>query len=101
MDALERLAQLDSTRRGALVVVRAHGGELHIRRVWCEDARAVYICSDENYARLAQGVAGLSPVGFPRQDVFVYDGAILSTHTGESVWGHLRPFAYSGERSGG
>jgi hypothetical protein len=64
--------------RGELVIVRAHGGKPLVRRLWDIDEQAVYICNEENFGRLVEGLHGLWPVGFPRDDVFVYDPVLLA-----------------------
>ena len=64
--------------RGEYVIVRAYGGELLVRKLWDSSPRKVYVCSDESYKRLL-GISGDNfppdcfPIGFPREDVFVFD----------------------------
>lgn len=60
--------------QGEVVIVRALGGRPLVRHLWAADDGAVYISVAAEYAKLANGQAdALIPVGFPREDVFVYD----------------------------
>jgi hypothetical protein len=80
--------------RGEMVIVRAFEDRPLVRRVWSADATAVFVCSEENFARLSAGQEGWMPVGFARQDVYQYDDGIAwalddTTHANPSLWDRL------------
>jgi len=82
--------------RGDLVIVRAFGGVPAVRRVWDENERGVYITDDTHYDLLATGKESVSPVGFPREDVFRYDPDLAKEmdilyQTGKWDWTKLVP----------
>lgn len=58
-----------SFRKGQNVSVRLHGGSVVTRRVWSEDEKAVFLCSNEQYEALKAGHDAPPPIGFPRSDV--------------------------------
>ncbi len=60
--------------RGERVIVRADGGVPLVRRVWGTDERAVYITDDTTLAKLQAGANAPFPIGFPREDVFRFEG---------------------------
>ena len=68
--------------RGDLVIVRAFGNRPLRRRVWDVSDTVVFITDDEQFERLAVGEQAVSPIGFPKEDVFSctasesYDDAI-------------------------
>ena len=63
--------------RGTVVIVRAFGGVALVRRVWEAADGLVYLSTESEFAKLEAGKEGLPPIGFPAQDVFVYDVAAL------------------------
>jgi len=72
--------------RGENVIVRACGGELLVRKLWDSSPRKVYVCSEEAYQRLSSlGSENFPPdcfpIGFPGDDVFVYDSKVASELT--------------------
>ncbi len=89
--------------RGALVMVRALGGQPLIRRIWQEHDRGILICRVEDYD-LWQSEGREPPVaGFPKEDIFVYDEHLFAElediyqdHDGNSrlqqEWQHARPY---------
>lgn len=85
---------------GDLVIVRAYRGEPLVRRVWEVMTNAVYVCSEERFQRLWRGEREWPATGFPREDVFEYDGALYAVlqarwQTDSSVWDRAVP--YTGE----
>lgn len=60
------------------MIVKAFGGKALVRRVWAVDANAVYVTDDAQFQRLTAGEEGIRPmVGFPPEDVFMYDPAVV------------------------
>jgi len=59
--------------RGQYVLLRAFRNKPIVRRIWDADDDTVYICNEENFARLSAGLAGHWPVAFPRSDAFAHD----------------------------
>ena len=90
--------------RGDTVIVRAYRGEPLMRRVWDADTRLVYLCSERQFQGLWRGeLRVLPPLGFPREDVFVYDAALLAEleerwQTDPTVWD--RATAWQTEKRG-
>jgi hypothetical protein len=52
--------------RGETVIVRAFKGVPLARQVWDVGERVIYLASGE----------GLTPIGFPKEDVFIYDESL-------------------------
>lgn len=79
--------------RGDKVIVRSFGGRPLVRRVWAADEHGVYISAEGEYQKLSRGEEALSPVGFPREDVFRFDPEIaaVAEHDGATLmdWGGL------------
>lgn len=76
--------------RGDIVIVRAHGGEQLIRRVWEVNGDVVYITNEEQLKRHEAGLPMLWPVGFPREDIFLFSS---KADKGSKVdWENLTPF---------
>jgi hypothetical protein len=63
---------MDVHMRGDIVIVRTFNNEPRVVRVWEILDKVVAICSEENYLALMKGKKGLSPIGFPKKDVFRY-----------------------------
>ena len=59
--------------RGSIVIARCYCGLPSVLRVWSEDGNMVLLSDSNQYDRLLAGLDALSPVGFLKQDVFVYD----------------------------
>lgn len=81
--------------RGDRVIVRAFGKKALVRRVWEELPGVVYIVTEENYGALIAGATGLWPVGFPRDDVFIYDATMDIPQRAEQpseFWETLKPY---------
>jgi hypothetical protein len=74
--------------RGTLVLARAYGGAALARRVWEVADGLVYLSSEAEFAKLEAGQEGLPPIGFPAQDVFIYDAAIAEAN-GKPKWDRL------------
>ena len=82
---------------GEIAVVRAFGDRLHIRRIWIVGLKVIYVCSEENFRRLAAGQEAYQPIAFPAEDVFRYDPAIIvglmdNDVPNQSIWGRLAPW---------
>jgi hypothetical protein len=82
--------------QGQQVFVRAFGGKVLVRRVWEETPEAVYICSEENFERLMNGLLGLWPVAFPHEHVVRYDPNIARmlpdpSQNADLIWEQLTP----------
>lgn len=79
--------------RGDKVIVRSFGDRPLVRRVWAADEEGVYISAEGEYQKLSRGEEALSPVGFPREDVFRFDPEIAATAEHEDAalmdWGRL------------
>lgn len=79
--------------RGDVVMVRDVTGAALVRRVWDEDARAVYACTEERYTSLLSGGREWPPIGFPREDVFVYDATLLDAIAADrTAWNRATPY---------
>gem|GEM_PF-7042265 len=64
-----------------------------MRRVWDFSPRGVYIMSEEQWNLRISGGKSMEAVGFPIQDVFVYDdAAITQLESGSVQWDVLTPF---------
>lgn len=79
--------------RGDKVIVRSFGNRPLVRRVWGADEHGVYISAEGEYQKLSRGEEALSPVGFPREDVFSFDpelAAVMELDDGALMdWGRL------------
>jgi hypothetical protein len=63
--------------RGESVLVRAFKGVPLARQVWDIGERVVYITDEAGFEKLSSGLAAPSPIGFPKEDVFQYDGRLF------------------------
>ena len=63
--------------KGDIVIVRERKGRPLVRRVWESTPTGVFISEERQFQRLAAGIVALNPVGFPRDDVYNYDPAVL------------------------
>lgn len=59
--------------KGQLVVVKEFNGTLLVRRLWRISTYCAFIHSEEEWAKRMNGEKSLDPVGFPIEDVFVYE----------------------------
>jgi hypothetical protein len=75
--------------RGQLVIARAFQGGLLVRRVWEAANGLVYLATDAEYRKLEAGLEALPPIGFPANDVFVYDKAV-ATAKAKPQWDKLK-----------
>lgn len=79
--------------RGDKVIVRSFGDRPLVRRVWSADELGVYISAEGEYQKLSRGEEALSPVGFPREDVFTFDSEVAAVAEREDGalmdWGRL------------
>ena len=79
--------------RGELVVIKDISGNPLVRRVWEADRRAVYVTDEKGFACLQAG-EDLLPVGFRREDVFVYKPGIeKEISDGRLSWDKLTPLS--------
>lgn len=83
--------------QGDTVLVRAYRGRALILRVWEANAETVYVCSEENYRKMSEGIAAEWPIGFARKDVFVYQhsATLKSVHgtiQDDAFWKNLTPY---------
>src|ERR1051326_1027474 len=62
-----------SDMRGSLVIARGYGQLPIIMRVWDVGIALIYLCGEGEFQNLAKGIRALSPIGFPKEDVFKYD----------------------------
>jgi len=76
---------MESRVQGKRVIVRDVLGRLLARVVVEHDAAAVYVTDEEHYRELLMG-AEVTPIGFPKADVFEYDEGALADP------GQLRPW---------
>jgi hypothetical protein len=76
--------------RGEVVIVRAHGGQALVRRVWEVKGNVVYITNDEQLKRHESGLPMLWPVGFTSDDVFCFSPEIANR--GNVEWKRLKPY---------
>jgi hypothetical protein len=74
--------------RGETVIVRAFGGKPLIKKVWSLGARVIYLIDAEELEKLLAGREALSPIGFPKEDVFRYDPELARDLEGV-VWSEL------------
>jgi hypothetical protein len=65
--------------RGDKVIVRSFGDRPLVRRVWSANEHGVYISAEQEFEKLTRGEEALSPVGFPREDVFEFDPEVAAT----------------------
>lgn len=82
--------------RGDLIIVKCHGGQPSVRRLWDQDKMAVYVTNDEQLSLLLEGKTALWPIGFPREDVFKYDPKLAASmdqlfREGKWDWNKLEP----------
>ena len=75
--------------RGERVIVRAFGNVPLIRRVWDSDKNAVYITDENQYQLLITGGKAIEPMGFPKEDVFIYDPKINVDSNSNFDWESL------------
>jgi hypothetical protein len=79
--------------RGSLVIARDYKGEPLVRRVWEFGSKVVYLSEETQFQQLSTGGDGLRPVGFPAEDVFVYDPLMEEAIRGGVLdWDRLRRF---------
>jgi len=83
-----------TSKRGSLVFARCYGGKVAVLKVWSEDENIVLLSDPRQFDRLQHGLDALSPVGFPKSDVFEYDERIAKD-TGDLKikWESLKPYA--------
>jgi hypothetical protein len=59
--------------RGQLVVIKEFNGNLLVGRLWEISTYTAFIHSEEEWNKRMSGEKSLDPVGFPIEDVFIYD----------------------------
>lgn len=78
--------------RGSLVIARDYSGSALVMRVWDIGRRLVYLSDECQFQQLSTGLPALTPIGFPREDVFAYDPEAIKTGNGSFDWSSLRNF---------
>jgi hypothetical protein len=79
--------------RGSLVIARDYKWSALVRRVWESGSKLIYLSEEASFQQLSTGRTGLIPVGFPADDVFEYDPAVIEKiGTGSFDWNSLRRF---------
>ena len=80
--------------RGEVVVCKQFNGFHIVRVVWDVSVRLIFIHDEEQFSRRMKGEIYLDPVGFPADDVFIYDEALLAEcqQKGEDPWSKLTPY---------
>lgn len=87
--------------KGDVVFVRDAIKQPLVRRVWEETSTTVYACTEERYQKLLKGdETELPPLGFPIEDVFLYDAALermlFDNYKNDvNVWKRLKRYADS------
>jgi len=79
---------------GTFVVVRAFGDEALVRRLWSENDSVVWIYDDEQFVRRTEGKPTCEPMGFPIEDVYVFNpqkDSLTALHE-PNWWEKLRPW---------
>jgi hypothetical protein len=79
--------------RGEIVIARAFGDQMLVRRVWEATERVVYLSDEAEFNKLLAGKEALTPIGFPAGDVFAYDEA-FARETGKLKWSLLTRYNY-------
>ena len=75
--------------RGTVVIARGYGDAALVRRVWEVAGGLVYLSNEAEFAKLEAGQEGLSPIGFPASDVYVYDSKSVAQKGGVN-WSKLQ-----------
>ena len=75
--------------RGTVVIARGYGDAALVRRVWEVAGGLVYLSDEVEFAKLEAGKEGLPPIGFPANDVYVYD-AKIAPQKGSVNWEQLQ-----------
>lgn len=59
--------------KGEKVIVRARGNKALLKTIWDSNDRLVYIVNNDEYDEATSGNKEAIPVGFPIEDVFIYN----------------------------
>lgn len=79
--------------RGSLVIARDYRNAALVMRVWDNNHRVIYLSEESQFQQLSTGRDALAPVGFPAEDVFVYDPhTIEKLKSGSVDWSSLQKF---------
>jgi hypothetical protein len=79
--------------RGSLVIARDYRNAALVMRVWDSNRRLVYLSEESQFQQLSTGRDALVPVGFPAEDVFVYDPRLAEGIVNGSIdWGLLQNY---------
>lgn len=79
--------------RGNLVIARCYGGSPAVLRIWELGRNVVYLSEESQYQLLCTGKMALAPIGFPLEDVFMYDPRAVELIAGGSLdWSSLNRF---------
>jgi hypothetical protein len=102
------LSEISERGRGDIVVCRTFGGKPKVNRVWDTSLEAIYCCNEERFQAMWRGEPFhpyQSPLGFPAEDVFGYDAALLAElesrwETDPAVWDKATPYTPQEDVSG-
>lgn len=79
--------------RGSFVIARCYGGVPAVLRVWGSERNMIYLSEETQFQQLSTGCTALLPVGFPIEDVFIYDPQVAEHIANGSLdWSSLRRF---------
>jgi hypothetical protein len=71
------------------VVIKDFTNESHLKVVCYANENSVFVTSEKAFKQIKSGQSHLFPIGFPRRDVFIYDGQNL---TPPIDWGTMKPW---------
>lgn len=59
--------------KGKRVILRCYGNKALIGRVWEIEGETIYVLNEENYHKMEDGFKTPPPIGFPKNDVFLFN----------------------------
>lgn len=65
--------------KGQLILLRDFDGGPLVRRLWSSDADRVYVCMSDDYDRLVNQQPAPSPTGFPKENAFQFEEALVAS----------------------
>jgi len=68
---------MNTWERGQLIVVKYVNGSFWIRRLWSVVELGVYILSESEWEKRCSGSRSLEPVGFPKDDIYLYNTELM------------------------
>ena len=78
-------SRIDSTHAGKSVIVRDFRGSLLVRTICFVDREAVFVTDTTGWIKL-QLHHQVTPIGFHKDDTFLYDSVALHDHTRLQPW---------------